>query len=248
MIFENLGIAKQSEESHTGQDNESTSMTLAEKAYESLRHDIIRGAFQAEQPLRLADLKTRYDMGFSPLREALNRLQAERLVVAEALRGFKVAGLSVAELQDATRTRIMIESQALQMAIARGDDAWGAKIVGALYALKAQAARSGADKDVWELEARHHAFHRALLEACGSDWLLEFFERLYAATERYRIPILIESDVPTGRDIQAEHTALAEAAIGRNADLAVALLRDHYTRTADTILGLMDAPKPKRRK
>lgn len=223
-------------------------MTLAEKAYDSLRHDIIRGAFQAEQPLRLADLKTRYDMGFSPLREALNRLQSERLVVAEALRGFKVASLSVAELQDATQTRIMIESQALRMAIAQGDDAWGARIVGALYALKMQAGRTAPDKDVWELEARHHAFHRALLEACGSDWMLEFFERLYAATERYRIPILIEANVPTGRDIQAEHTALAEAAIARDADLAVDLLRDHYTRTAETILGLMDTPKPKRRK
>jgi DNA-binding GntR family transcriptional regulator len=247
VIFENLRIAKQCREGHTAQGNESTDMTLAEKAYGALRHDIIRGTFQAEQPLRLADLKERYDMGFSPLREALNRLQAERLVVAEALRGFKVASLSVAELQDATRTRIMIESEALRMAIAQGDDAWASKIVSALYSLNVQAARSGADKDVWELESRHHAFHRALLEGCGSDWLLEFFERLYAATERYRIPILIGTDVPTGRDIQAEHSALADAVIGRNAELAVALLRDHYTRTADTILDLMDRSKPKRR-
>lgn len=223
-------------------------MTLAENAYAALRHDIIRGVFRAEQPLRLADLKDRYDMGFSPLREALNRLQAERLVVAEALRGFKVASLSVAELQDATRTRIMIESEALRMAIARGDDEWASRIVSALYSLKVQAARTADDKDVWELEQRHHAFHRALLEGCGSDWLLEFFERLYAATERYRIPVLIGADVPTGRDIQAEHTALADAVIGRDADLAVSLLRDHYTRTADTILGLMDKPKPRRAK
>jgi DNA-binding GntR family transcriptional regulator len=39
--------------------------------------------------LRLAELSERYGMGFSPLREALNRLQAERLVTAESLRGFK---------------------------------------------------------------------------------------------------------------------------------------------------------------
>jgi DNA-binding GntR family transcriptional regulator len=83
-------------------------MTLAEKAYLALRDDIVRGHFAADKPLRLAELSARYDMGFSPLREALNRLQAERLVTAEALRGFRVAPLSVAEFEDAVRVRILL--------------------------------------------------------------------------------------------------------------------------------------------
>ena len=36
--------------------------------------------------------------------------------------------------------------------------------------------RQGACVD--EMKTRHHAFHRTLLVACGSDWLLDFFERL----------------------------------------------------------------------
>src|SRR5690349_371640 len=99
-------------------------MTLAEKAYDALRHDIIRGAFAPESPLRLADLSERYGMGFSPLREALNRLQAERLVTAESLRGFRVAPPSPDELHDAIALRIQIESEALRSAIRLGDDAW----------------------------------------------------------------------------------------------------------------------------
>ena len=75
-------------------------MTLAEKAYDALRHDIIRGELPPGRPLRLSDLSERYEMGFSPLREALNRLQAERLVTAESLRGFRVAPLSLDELLD----------------------------------------------------------------------------------------------------------------------------------------------------
>jgi len=47
-------------------------MTLAEKAYVSLRKDIVEGCFAAESPLRLADLSKCCGMGFSPLREALN--------------------------------------------------------------------------------------------------------------------------------------------------------------------------------
>ncbi|OZA17314.1 MAG: GntR family transcriptional regulator [Rhodobacterales bacterium 17-64-5] len=214
-------------------------MTLAEKAYASLRHDILRGALAAGKPLRLADLKARYGMGFSPLREALNRLQAERLVLAEALRGFRVASLSLAEMQDSIATRIVIETQALRLAIANGTDAWQAGIVAALYSLQQQAARHGPDADIWQLEARHHAFHRALLEPCGSPWLMEFFERLYAATERYRIPVLLQSIQATGRDIQAEHAALAEATLARDADLAVAFLTRHYQGTAAAIAAAM---------
>ena len=214
-------------------------MTLAEKAYDSLRRDILRGAFPPGSPLRLADLGDRYGMGFSPLREALNRLHAERLVTAESLRGFRVAPLSAAEFEDALTARQLIETEALRAAIARGDDDWAAGIVSALYALKLQADRQGQGGDLWELEARHHAFHRALLAACGSDWLLEFFERLYAATERYRLPALAAGSGPGKRDIQAEHAAIADAALARDVGKAVELLCQHYQRTAETIRARM---------
>jgi GntR family carbon starvation induced transcriptional regulator len=210
-------------------------MTLAEKAYGALRQDIIRGALEPERPLRLAELGERYDMGFSPLREALNRLQAERLVTAESLRGFRVAPLSLDELHDATGLRILIESEALRASIRLGDDSWAAGIVAALYALKVQAARTGPAADVWTLEARHHAFHRSLLAACNSPWMLEFVERLYAATERYRMPALLASALPSGRDVQGEHSALAEATLERDADKAAGLLREHYLRTVNDL-------------
>lgn len=219
-------------------------MTLAEKAYDALRHDIIRGEFAPGGPLRLSDLSGRYDMGFSPLREALNRLQAERLVTAESLRGFRVAPLSLDELHDAMSVRIQIETVALRAAIRLGDDAWAAGIVSALYALNLQVARTGPEADIWALEARHYAFHRALLVACNSPWTLEFFERLYAATERYRIPILLAAAQPAGRDVQAEHSALAQATLDRDADKAVALLEEHYRRTVNHLAGIIRLGEP----
>lgn len=209
-----------------------TFMTLAEKAYVSLRKDIVEGCFAPESPLRLADLSERYGMGFSPLREALNRLQAERLVTAESLRGFRVSARSLAEFEDALHARLLVETEALRLSIARGDDAWEASVVATLYALRQQTKRQGGDVD--ELKTRHHAFHRALLAACGSDWLLDFFERLYAATERYRIPALTAAG-PQKRDIDAEHGQIADAVLARDATLAETLLREHYLRTAAMI-------------
>lgn len=219
-------------------------MTLAEKAYDALRHDIIRGELAPGRPLRLSDLSERYDMGFSPLREALNRLHAERLVTAESLRGFRVAPLSLDELHDAVNVRIKVECDALRASIKLGDDSWAAGIVSALYALNLQVGRTGADADIWTLEARHYAFHRALLAACNSPWTLEFFERLYAATERYRIPTLLAAANPAGRDVQAEHSALAEATLARDADKAAALLEAHYRRTADYLTSVFGMDKP----
>lgn len=207
-------------------------MTLTEKAYASLRKDIVEGRFEPESPLRLAELSERYGMGFSPLREALSRLQAERLVTAESLRGFRVSSRSLNEFEDALQARLLVETEALRLSIAKGDDAWETTVVGALYALRRQAAR--ADGDVDELKTRHHAFHRALLAACGSDWLLDFFERLYAATERYRIPALTSAGAQK-RDIDAEHGAIADAVLARDAALAEQLLHEHYLRTAAAI-------------
>ncbi|CAM5329357.1 GntR family transcriptional regulator [Mycolicibacterium aubagnense] len=218
-------------------------MTLAEKAYDALRHDIIRGELAPGRPLRLSDLSERYDMGFSPLREALNRLHAERLVTAESLRGFRVAPLSLDELHDAVNVRIKVECDALRASIEHGDDNWAAGIVSALYALNLQVARTGPDADIWALEARHYAFHRALLAACNSPWTLEFFERLYAATERYRIPTLLAATHPAGRDVQAEHSALAEATLARDADKATALLEAHYRKTADHLTNVFGMEK-----
>ncbi len=136
-----------------------------------------------------------------------------------------MAPLSLEELHDTTSLRILIETEALEASIRNGDDAWASGIVSSLYALNVQAARTGPDADIWTLEKRHHAFHRALLAACNSPWTLEFFERLYAATERYRIPVLLASALPVGRDVQAEHSALAQAALDRNAKESVRLAR-----------------------
>lgn len=215
-------------------------MTLAEKAYDALRRDIVAGSLKPGAPLRMAQLSDRYEMGFSPLREALNRLQAERLVTSVALKGFSVAPLSMAEMWDATNTRILIEARALRLSIEQGGDEWEAGIVGSLHALLLQAARGTAsEEEALALETRHHAFHKALLVACGSGWLMEFFQRLYVESERYRHPMLAPRPGEPVRDVQGEHEALAKAALARDADLAAALLADHYRRTAQRVERMM---------
>jgi DNA-binding GntR family transcriptional regulator len=216
-------------------------MTLTENAYVALRHDIVRGLHAPGQPLRMEDLRKRYDMGFSPLREALSRLQSEGLVHLAPLRGFTVATLSLSEMWETVDLRILIENEALRLSIANGDDAWESGIVASLHALVLQSERKPAADDpaLWELEDRHHKFHRQIVSACGSARMLTFFERLYVETERYRMPVLLRSAMPSGRNIQAEHSEIAEAALARRSDKAVKLLTRHYKLTAEAIQAIV---------
>ena len=209
--------------------------TRTEEAYTHLRRDIIRGQWKPLEPLRMHNLSERYGMGQSPLREALSRLQAERLVMLMPLKGFTVAPLSAFEMWDAISLRILLETEALRRSIRDGDDRWEAAIVAALHALVLQARRTGteeADPDLFE--ARHHDFHRALIAACNSPRMLEQFDRLYAECERYRFPTL-DPSAAARRDVQAEHRAIADAALARDADTACDLLARHYRATAERV-------------
>lgn len=217
-------------------------MTLAEQAYLGIRHDIVRGKWSPNQALRMASLSKQYDMGFSPIREALSRLQADGLVTLAPLRGFAVSPLSTEEMWDTVNVRILIETEALQLAIKLGDDAWEAGIVSSLHALllQSQRAKGGSDNDLWELERRHHTFHHQLISACNSPRLIAYFERLYVETERYRIPLLLAGGTATDRNIQEEHSRIADATIARKTDAACKLLAEHYRKTAESITRLTD--------
>lgn len=105
-------------------------------------------------------------------------------------------------------------------------------MVAALHALRL-AARVPGHPD--EVERRHRAFHRSLLAASRSPWLLDLSDLLSAQTERYRRPVLARAVRRTGRDLDAEHGGLLDAAVARDADLAVARLSEHYRRTGEEV-------------
>lgn len=219
-------------------------MTLAETAYAALRRDIVSGALAPGLPLRMTLLCDRYGMGMSPVREALNRLQAERLVVSMPLRGFIVSPVSAAELTDTTDTRILIEAEALRRSIAAGGADWAQAVRNTLAALLA-AADAGDDR----LEVLHHAFHRALVAGCGSPRLLELFERLYSESERYRFHALTVEARGGSRDLATEHRAIADAALAGDTPGAIAALTAHYRRTETVLKARMPEPAtaPRRR-
>lgn len=249
-IFENNAMATKPNriKDIDGNDRGAEPVTLGELAYQRLRADIVAGVLEAGKPLRLEALRQRYGLSFSPLREALMRLQSEHLVLSTALRGFSVAPLSLAEMKDAAETRILIEGEALRRSMRDGDDDWESGIVAAFHALSRQVERqaqnTGATNvdDFAAMEDRHQQFHRSLIASCGSPRLLELADQLYIETQRFRLPCLVGpiSGTPR-RDVAAEHKQIMDAALRRSED-AVTYLAEHYWRTADMIAETIDWP------
>jgi GntR family carbon starvation induced transcriptional regulator len=211
------------------------SKTLAEAIYKRLRRDILSGRLRPGSKLRFADLKANYEAGISTLREALSRLSADRLVVAEGQRGFRVAPVSQAELRDITALRVDIEGVAIELSIDNGGDAWEANIVASLHRLSRLYDRAGPTPTLLTEEGAHlhKIFHMSLLAACPSTWRLRVVDLLYDHSERYRR--MATSYLSGKRNSGDEHREIMEAALGRHKQLAAALLTRHLEKTAETL-------------
>ncbi len=208
--------------------------TLVEGAYLQVRRDIIEGRLAPGEKLRVEHLKDRYGIGAGTMREALALLLSDVLVVAEGQRGFHVAPISLADLEDLTNTRVLLETNALRQSIKNGDDEWEAGLVARFHKLSNSEERLGnAANGVREWEDRNCSFHEALTAACDSRWQRYLIGLLYRQSERYR-HLAITSKSMT-RDVHAEHTAIMEAALKRDAEHACRALEQHIRLTVDSI-------------
>ncbi len=220
-----------------------TVRTIMADAYTDLRTDILNCVLEPGTRIRFEDLKALYGIGLSPLREALMRLAAEGLVILEQHKGFRVAPASRDDLLDIIRMRCELDCIGVEQSIANADDAWEARILGALHQLRKMPKPLGDDGDdrLWnEWEIRHRNFHSALLDRCESVWLLRFRDTLYDQLSRYKT--LSNHYLGAQRNDLPEHEALAEAALARDIDAIKRLLRAHIGLTAEA---LMATPNPK---
>ncbi|VTU33690.1 Carbon starvation induced regulator [Variovorax sp. PBL-E5] len=221
--------------------------TLSSVAYERLRQEIIHALLLPGRKLHIAQLCARYDIGLSPMREALHRLARDGLVSHSDQRGFHVTPVSEAHLDELTKTRGWLDELALRQSIAHGDRAWEEHVLLSYHRLSRlhRVAPGGAEPQInapWE--DAHRAFHASLLAACGSSWLLGYCGQLFDAADRYRHLSRLSNAREVVR-VRDEHKALMEAAIERKTEEAVQLLLDHLASTAKLVRDSLQAASDK---
>ena len=199
--------------------------SAGESAYKRIRTDIITGLLAPGRKLRLDALRRDYGASISTLRETLNRLVSEKLVVAEGQRGFEVVPISAANLREIAALRQLLECHALRQSFAQGDLEWEARIIAAHHKLAQMEARMASgdrtDTDLWK--RYDWQFHQALVSACGSQVLMHAHAAIFERYLRYQMIALSYR----GAIAAAEHLAMKEAALRRDADEGCALLERH---------------------
>lgn len=204
------------------------------RTLDALRDAIVRALYAPGEKLKIDDLTRALDTSPGAVREALSRLTAEDLVVAMPQRGFIVKPVSRRDLADLTDVRVTIECLCLADTITHADIEWEGRLLSLTHQLRAL---DGAISEPGSERAQrwhrlHEEFHRELAGGCPNLWWLRLRNQLYLQSERYR---RLSGPLETGRDIAAEHDAIAAAAIARDAPTAAARMEEHLRRTTTII-------------
>ena len=214
--------------------HEAEGETIGENAYRRLRTDIIFGRAKPGQKLRLDRLKDSYGASISTLRELLNRLASEGLVMAEGQRGFEVSPVSVDNLREIADLRLLLETHALKQSFAAGDMEWEGRVVAAHHKLASmeRLMEKGERAQTENWKRYDWEFHQALISACGSAVLMETHAGIFDKYLRYQMIALSFRGEVAAR----EHQQLRDCALERDADAAARILAEHVKGGVDHAL------------
>ena len=209
--------------------------TVGEQTYLRLRQDIIACRLAPGQKLKLEPLRERYGAGVSTLREILNRLASEDLVIAEGQKGFTVAPATAADLREIADLRLLLESHALRLSFEQGNLEWEGRVVAAHYKLASieRQLLAGEARQTTDWVRYDFEFHNALISACGSKALLDLHSAIFDRFLRYHM--LAASF--RGGGVVDDHRAMFELALARNVEGALAMLAGHVNRGVEHVLG-----------
>jgi DNA-binding GntR family transcriptional regulator len=199
-----------------------TFLTKQDLAYQSLRRAIMRGELAPGARVVIDDVAPRLGVSIIPVREALQRLERERLVEIRPHAGAVVTALSKEDVAEVFALMESLEAAAAGPAAARATDEDIARLEAILREL--EAARRARDHESW-LE-RNAAFHLELCRLAGMPLLSEFAERVFARWERLRRHFFADAAEGPARADQ-EHRAILAALRARDGARLEGLLREH---------------------
>lgn len=192
-----------------------------DRAYEELRRLIITLQLEPGTHVDEREIMERFDIGRTPLREAILRLVHERLVVHTPRRGVWVSPLSLTELRQMLESRATLESAVARLAAERISDDGIATLWGMLESAHAVLG-DGDSEQLVNLDFRLHSF---IAESSGNDYLASFAKQINSSMLRYwHLSSRNSVTLPTW---DANHEELVRAIASGDPDLAEAQARRH---------------------
>lgn len=198
--------------------------SLQERVYQSLRHALLTGHFQPGEPISIRKLADSLGTSPMPVREALKRLMAEKVLVQSSSRQIRVTPFDPKLHEEFVRIRMEMEGYAAERA-ARVRDAGLPDRLRAHDAAMVEAAAQGrADLAL----AANQAFHFEIYRAAGYPQLVEILENLWLRTGPFlgtigREPVNLDTFFGNGHHFHSRAIEAIVARDGKKARRAISL-------------------------
>lgn len=204
-------------------------VSLADQVFEKLEDDIITGVYSRGEVLTEMKLVEQLGVSRTPIREALRRLEQERLI-QDTGKGSLVLGITLEDLEDIMNIRLRVEPLAAYYA-AKNITEDGIHTLRQINELQDFYYEKG---DVDRLRQMDDRFHDAIYELSGRTVLKDTLRPLHRKTQRYR-----KSSIAT-KERQAssiqEHKALLEAICTKDADAAEKMATEHIRNAKENMI------------
>ena len=196
-------------------------LSLREKAYRVIRNCIVTCEFPPGSPLNERELCEMIGVSRTPIREALNRLEKEKLVVITSQKGATVSSITPRVIDEIYQLRDVLEPYVVSIVtptfseelLQRFRHGFMAKPQGPYEALVAL------DSEL----------HFAIISAFGNEYLNDLIGNMYTQNERIRF---LSTRVPERlNETVQEHLAIVEAMLTRNPQKAADAMREHLKRS-----------------
>ena len=205
------------------------SISLATQVFEKLEEDIITGVYPRGEILTELKLVEQLGVSRTPIREALRRLEQERLI-AESGKGSVVLGITIEDLVDIMDIRQRIEGLAAYYAT-KNLTPEGKEQLQQINELQDFYYEK---QDVDNLRKMDDKFHDAIYQLCGRPVLRDTLLPLHRKSQRYR-KISIEDKTRLDKSV-LEHKEIYQAIVSGDADLASQLITAHIERAKKNMI------------
>lgn len=203
------------------------SISLADQVFEKLENDIIAGVYPRGEILTELKLVEQLNVSRTPIREALRRLEQERLI-KDTGKGSMVLGITLEDLEDIMNIRLRVEGLAAYYATKRLSPDGAAKLK-QLTDLQDFYYEKG---DIDRLRQLDDQFHDAIYELSGRTVLQDTLRPLHRKTQRYR-----RTSIASRRaDSIREHKEICNAILSGDAELAEKLTYQHIDNAKNSMI------------
>lgn len=208
---------------------ETNKSSLTLETFNTLRNEIIQGSIRPNERLVAADLAERLKISRTPVREALQLLEADDLVVA-LKRGYVVREHNRDEIVEIYQVRAALEGMAARL-VAEQSGTAAAKRIEAIGAHKDEVGKTNESSLVVDL---NNAFHSAIFHECGNLRL----ERLNNSNSQHFFNYRIAAMYSKEEQLQSVrgHAAILKAIRAHDADAADAAARQHVVDALEVTL------------